>query len=1195
MKKGLRIFLVAMSTILAVGCGQKNNSSSDGESSSSQEVTKYHITFDLNGGSGQAPAMQDKEEGAKFKLPSTDSTKEGFDFGGWNEGENLYAVGIEFTMPARDVNFIAKWNEHIDEHVAHPHFSQESYTYDKLAGEDLELPLDLDGASFYYLEIDENTVPYAQVSYNDSKKCVVVAEEFVLDLEIGEHNVKAVTDGDEEPATCKLIITNSVTTSFDEVTTKDFKLGYQEDVRFSITLNGTTVKRLTCRNGELLVDPAYYSVQDGQLIVSGDWLRYFYLGIDFEVVLSNNDKYQFTINTNSIFYTDYDVTTIHNTTESNLGLNPLYQYYDNVSIENAPEGMSGKALKFVPNTVDVTYDCHCIYTIRTSIFESTWYEAPFDTSKNYIFSFDYMTHNTTTGQFRFQEQDNTWGEDLLLGAANDDVVHHYSRFVRGGELNKGAKVYAFFKGAQGYIWFDNFRICEVENAPVIDAGENYTYTNAAKEIAADLKGLIFKSVSLDGNVLASTDYEYNREQNKVVLSASLMESLEQGLHTVSINTPICPFSASFRCIKPIVCIFDTTTFDYDPLSQDKAVFTGTFDSRLEISGLYQVDKVDQSDCAAYSGWDFCVNDTVKNYKNCATITSNSISISKDLLDVLYGTTNLRFEFNNGSSQEVTINSTVKMFSNFDDTTMLGYFNGEFRPGSPLYSGMWGNGTAINVKEYETGNKGLSVTSTENSEGKNLFNVKLHDHVWEWYQANGRTDSLYRVTFKYRLTNINQNSVYFYVMSLAENAEALRNCFYGNYDAAVPVYDYYEVRYNLIADGQFHTFDSGYFNIDPTLRMMKIQLPNFAASENREVLIDDYKLLGTKVDNAEGSYTKGSGTAARYTLPSGNVAPQSIKINNQNIRFNYTEGESEVTLNSEDLETLPIGKFKFVADHGDSLKVFKDFSITDNRVATLTETNKQVTYKGGSVKLAGEFTPGLGITSFKRLGSENWDNTNGKFNYQTSSDGTMDKTKLTVEADGLVVGQEIVDQVYGSMHYTVVFENGKTIEFDLVSNTVYYSNWNETHVCREGDPGQNAEFCQDYTMATWVMVDGRRVLRYTPSAAVLGHALGDDNRICTFSVNNDTNWWQWNLGSVTSANKLYIEVHYQITGDFDTFKFDWRDNAAQWHSVEMPKAETHFYLELDPTNVKMFGIGCSTHGSASAGAYMDIYDFCFGIK
>jgi hypothetical protein len=90
-----------------------------------------------------------------------------------------------------------------------------------------------------------------------------------------------------------------------------------------------------------------------------------------------------------------------------------------------------------------------------------------------------------------------------------------------------------------------------------------------------------------------------------------MESLEEGLHVVYINTPICSFNASFRCIRPIVCIFDTTTFNYDPLSQDKAVFTGTFDSRLEISGLYQVDKVDHSDCAAYSDWDFCVNDTSK--------------------------------------------------------------------------------------------------------------------------------------------------------------------------------------------------------------------------------------------------------------------------------------------------------------------------------------------------------------------------------------------------------------------------------------------------------------------------------------------------------------------------------------------------------------------------------------------------------
>lgn len=1194
MKKGLRIFLVAAASILAVACSSKGNSSSGG-SSSGQEVTKYHVTFDLNGGSGQAPVMQDKEEGAKFNLPSTDATKEGFDFGGWNEGENLYAVGIEFTMPARDVSFIAKWNEHIEEHVAHPHFTQESYTYDKLAGEDLELPLDLDGASFYYLEIDENAVPYAQVSYNDSKQCVVVAEEYVLNLELGQHDVKAITDGDEEPATCKLVITNSVTTSFDEVTEKEFKLGYQEDVRFSITLNGTTIRRLTCRNGELTVDPSFYRVENNELIISGDWLRFFYLDIDFEVVLSNNDKYQFTINTNSIFYTDYDVTTIHSTVESNIGHNPLYQYYDNVSIENAPEGMSGKALKYVPNTVDVTYDCHCIYTIKTAQCSYMWYEAPFNTSKNYVYSFDYLTHNTTVGTFRFQQEGNAWGDDLLLGAENDDVVHHYSRFVKGSELGNGAMLKAFFKGGQGYIFVDNFRICEVEEAPVLDAGENYTYTNTAKDITVNLKGMLFNSVSVDGNKLASSNYEYKKAENKLTLAASYMESLEQGLHTVSINTPICSFETSFRCVRPIVCVFNYTEFNYDPVSYENAWFTGTFSSNLECVGLYQVDKVDQS-YVDYGGWDFCINNTTKNYANCVTIASDRISISGDLIDKLYGTTQLRFEFNSGDSQVVTINSYNLMFSDYDNTTMMGYLNGGYSSGSPLNSGMWGS-SVVTTREYEPGNYGLSVTSTEGSADQALFTTRFHAHPWSWYHVDGDSEHLYRVTFKYKLTNIEANSAYFFIMSVAENENALHDAFYGNYDQAdfVSGDNYYKVRFNLIADGEFHTFDSGYFNFDPTLRMFQLHLPYFTASDNKEVLIDDFKLNSEFIDGENLEYVKSGENNLIYSWNSSNLGTPTITVNGTSIGYT-TVSQTQVKLNNDELEAFSVGTYKFVADHGNGFKVVKNIAITDNRKATLTETTKAVTYKGGSVKLAGEFTPDLGIRSFKRLGDENWDNTNGMYNYQTSSDGTMDKTKLTVEADGLVVGQEIVDQVYGTMHYTVVFENEKTVTFDLTSNTIYYSNWNDTLVYREADAGQNFESCQDYSMSTWATVDGRRVLRYTPSNAVLGHALGSDNRICTFSVlGKNTWWWQWGLGEVTSSDKFYIEINYNIVGECDTFYWGYWDNDGTCHTTAMPKASNNFYLELDPTNISAFAIGCSTYGSASAGTYMDIYNICFGIK
>lgn len=46
---------------------------------------KYKVTFDLNGGSGEAPVMEPQKEGAIFTIPGTTSEKNGYSFDGWKE------------------------------------------------------------------------------------------------------------------------------------------------------------------------------------------------------------------------------------------------------------------------------------------------------------------------------------------------------------------------------------------------------------------------------------------------------------------------------------------------------------------------------------------------------------------------------------------------------------------------------------------------------------------------------------------------------------------------------------------------------------------------------------------------------------------------------------------------------------------------------------------------------------------------------------------------------------------------------------------------------------------------------------------------------------------------------------------------------------------------------------------------------
>lgn len=71
---------------------------------------KYTVTFEAGEGSGTAPTVEDKEAGEIFALPDNPFVRDGYDFSGWSYGDEVYASGAEFTMPAENVIFTAKWS-----------------------------------------------------------------------------------------------------------------------------------------------------------------------------------------------------------------------------------------------------------------------------------------------------------------------------------------------------------------------------------------------------------------------------------------------------------------------------------------------------------------------------------------------------------------------------------------------------------------------------------------------------------------------------------------------------------------------------------------------------------------------------------------------------------------------------------------------------------------------------------------------------------------------------------------------------------------------------------------------------------------------------------------------------------------------------------------------------------------------------
>ncbi|AMH95249.1 adhesin-like protein [methanogenic archaeon ISO4-H5] len=77
--------------------------------SSQPQVVKHHVTYVLNEGSGIAPTQADVAEGGTFTVASYDGTKDGFMFGGWNDGTNTYNAGVAYTMGTSDVTLTAVW------------------------------------------------------------------------------------------------------------------------------------------------------------------------------------------------------------------------------------------------------------------------------------------------------------------------------------------------------------------------------------------------------------------------------------------------------------------------------------------------------------------------------------------------------------------------------------------------------------------------------------------------------------------------------------------------------------------------------------------------------------------------------------------------------------------------------------------------------------------------------------------------------------------------------------------------------------------------------------------------------------------------------------------------------------------------------------------------------------------------------
>ncbi len=119
-------------------------------------ATSQTVTYNLDGGIlVPLPTQADVVTGGTFTIYSgTAPTKAGYNFGGWNDGNNTYLAGATYTMGANNVTLTAVWNA-----------TSQTVTYNLDGGILVPLPIQADVATGGTFTIYSGTAP-TKAGYN---------------------------------------------------------------------------------------------------------------------------------------------------------------------------------------------------------------------------------------------------------------------------------------------------------------------------------------------------------------------------------------------------------------------------------------------------------------------------------------------------------------------------------------------------------------------------------------------------------------------------------------------------------------------------------------------------------------------------------------------------------------------------------------------------------------------------------------------------------------------------------------------------------------------------------------------------------------------------------------------------------------------------------------------------------------------
>ncbi|MDR3319254.1 MAG: hypothetical protein LBS99_07415 [Clostridiales bacterium] len=1038
-----------------------------------------------------------------------------------------------------------------------PVIGSTAYTYDKAAAGDFELPIDIKGKSLSIIEIDDVLLPATNYTLRENPSVIAFAENWVLALNGGAYKIAVLTTGGSVEFT--LTVSNTVSTGFDEITERTVELGKSAGATFSVDFGGTSVKKIVSAGYELAAG-VDYTAGASSVTVTDTFLQKTYGLRLFTLTLTNNDTYDFSVTSNQLFYTDYDVTTIHNALESTTGQNPLYQSTTQIAIIDAPmgSGFTGRVLRFEPLPAYNEIRTHGIFTLQDRArLGFTWYDAGFVTDKSYYISFDYMTVGTTAGEeFSFHTVNNKRTANLNSGRAG--VKQRFEAVWSGADID-GIMLWGVFAHG-GYVLVDNFGVMEIEpnGAPTAVVLADSINEEEALEIAFTGRGysLVGSSVLIDGNPFAFT-----LAAGVITVSAAELEILSLERHYVTIQTTLCRIEGDFlRYARDRVAELRDTSADYVHGTTDEIKLFGTFDNDITILSLKQKVKINTDGAQNYYASDTDFNFAAgASYVTLTTGLGDAgyLTLKAAFLDSFYETTEFTVAYSNGLEETVTLTTNSLFYSDYDVTSIKAA-----QAWTVLSSGFDG---VANIAEYEDGNKGLVITEVSaSSADRTWYTIKFHEHVWGWYQLNAKPSKLFRITFDYKLTGLadgDVNAVFIIGDDYTEN-------FYGGgseftLDASPADWD--EVIFPFSAAGTH--IDTGWFTVNNP-RLFKIRLPAFGAGDGKQIVFDNFRIteVDAPVERTANDYIIGSGD---YEFALDTFGFVGLKLWGTETTVPATFAGGKVIVPQTAMAALLPGDHIELAVET-SQGVFRHGVTAVTAKADLSETAKTFARGDAQVKFAGDIDSGVTVTGVTKTGTNYWDDSR-------LTPKSIALTHFEVETDGLIVKQSLLDILYDVTTLYISLSNGAVKTVTLTSNVMFYTNFDETSI-HEASVG-NIRSCQDTDMRQIVSglpgLDGNAYM-YTPTDAVLGHSTtGNDNRIQTFSNKKYNNWW-WEF-------EFDDDGYYEIFFDYAVIKptgnpvyyFTYINSLSAWVDTPLTAGQEggSFSITVKGDSLIVFGIGC----------------------